>query len=148
VWVAGFVFTRCPSSCPVVTKAMADLRESLDRGGLDVGMVSISVDPEHDTPEVLARHAADVGADGESWRWVTGDLRAIRALVVDGFRLGVGHREPQAGDLYDIAHSTKLALVDSSGGVRGYYGIEPEALEEIFHRAMHVMREERAAESP
>lgn len=147
VWIAGFVFTSCPSTCPAVTRAMQDLRARLDRNEMDVEMVSFTVDPEHDTPAVLRAYAEQAGADPGNWRFVTGDLAAIRALVRDGFKLGIGERAPTEDDanLYDIAHSTKLALVDPDGNVRGFYGIEPDqGLDEIYHRAQHVMKEARA----
>lgn len=145
VWVAGFVFTTCPSSCPAVTRAMTDLRERFDRNGIDVQMVSFTVDPEHDTPEVLREYADSVGADSETWRFVTGDPEAIRSLIGDGFRLGVGERQDKDGGLYDIAHSTKLALVDGQGRVRGYYGIEPDlGLDEIYERADRVLQEQKS----
>jgi protein SCO1/2 len=153
VWVAAFVFTRCPSSCPAVTRAMLDLNERFDRNDIDVELVSFSVDPVNDTPAVLAAHAEEVGAD---WTFVTGDLAAIQTLAEDGFRLGVGPRteEPLSPEgvkqvgLYDIAHSTKLALVDQDGNVRGFYGIDPTpnvdgGLAELFERADRVVMEGR-----
>jgi protein SCO1/2 len=146
VWVAGFIFTRCPSSCPAVTRAMLELRARFDRYGVDVHMVSVSVDPETDTPEVLATYAAQAGADNPKWKFVTGELPAIKALVGEGFRLGIGDPTPQAGSAYDIAHSTKLALVDPQGGVRGFYGIDPEGLEELFERADRVAMEAKEKE--
>lgn len=145
VWVAGFVFTSCPSTCPAVTRAMQDLHARFERNDIDVEMVSFTVDPAHDTPQVLRAYAEQAGAD-EQWRFVTGDPAAIRALVRDGFKLGIGDATPTAddADLYDIAHSTKLALVDPEGNVRGFYGIEPdEGLDEIYHRAQHVLAEAR-----
>ena len=147
VWIAGFVFTTCPSSCPVVTKAMHDLRERLDRYGVDVEMVSFTVDPAHDTPEVLAAYMAEQELPTEHWRFVTGEPTAVLRLVRHGFKLGVGEREADPeGIAYDIAHSTKLALVDGDGGVRGFYGISDEhGTDEIFERAQHVLSEmERA----
>jgi protein SCO1/2 len=147
VWVAGFVFTTCPSSCPAVTRAMSDLRERFDRYGVDVEMVSFTVDPAHDTPEVLAQYVADQDLPSERWRFVTGEPKAVLGLVRHGFKLGVGEREADAeGVAYDIAHSTKLALVDGDGGVRGFYGISDEhGTDEIFERAQHVLDEmERA----
>jgi protein SCO1/2 len=148
VWVAAFVFTRCPSSCPAVTRAMLDLRDRFDRNDIDVELVSISVDPVNDTPAVLAAHADEVGAEHEHWRFVTGDLGAIQSLAEDGFRLGIGPRTEEAGGLYDIAHSTKLALVDQDGTVRGFYGIDPTpnvdgGLDELYERADRVVMEAR-----
>jgi len=143
VWIAGFVFTSCPSSCPVVTKAMGELREHLDRYGVDVQMVSFTVDPVHDTPEVLAQYFADQGVDSENWRFVTGEPREVLSLVRHGFKLGAGDREAdEEGIAYDIAHSTKLALIDGDGAVRGYYGIDGEhGTDEIFERAQHLLAE-------
>jgi len=146
VWVAGFVFTSCPSTCPAVTRAMGDLRDRFDRMDIDIEMVSFTVDPKKDTPAVLAEYASEVGATSSKWHFVTGDPAAIRAVVRDGFKLGIGQPEPQpaadsGGTMYDIAHSTKLAIVDTTGGVRGFYDIEPDGLDEVFHRSQHVMAE-------
>ena len=146
VWVAGFIFTSCPSSCPAVTRAMVDLRARFDRMDVDIEMVSFTVDPENDTPQVLAAYAEEAGADNQRWRFVTGDTAAIEALVGKGFRLGIGEKEDQGGGLYDIAHSTKLALVDQQGNVRGFYGIDPTpnidgGLDELYERADRVMME-------
>lgn len=147
VWVAGFVFTSCPSSCPAVTRAMSDLRERFDENEVPVEMVSFSVDPETDTPKVLREYAEGIGTDLTHWRFVTGDLEAIESLVGEGFKLGLGAKEDKGDGLYDIAHSTKLALVDGKGRVRGYYGIEPDqGLDEIYHRAQHVLRQQRQEE--
>lgn len=152
VWVAGFVFTTCPSSCPAVTRAMAELHDRFDRYGVDVEMVSFTVDPAHDTPQVLREYFESVGVHSDKWRFVTGDPEAVISLVSDGFKLGVGDREadPSTGAAYDIAHSTRLALVDAHGGVRGTYPIDPEhGTDEIFERAQHVLaeheRDERAS---
>ena len=145
VWVAGFVFTSCPSTCPAVTRAMQDLHARFARNDIDVEMVSFTVDPRRDTPQVLRAYAEQAGAD-EHWRFVTGDPAAIHAVVRNGFKLGIGDPAPVADDaaLYDIARSTQLALVDPEGNVRGFYGIEPDqGLDEIFHRAQHVMAEAR-----
>jgi protein SCO1/2 len=143
VWVAGFVFTTCPSSCPAVTQAMKELRERFDRYQVDVEMVSFTVDPEHDTPKVLREYMASTQIDDTHWRFVTGEAEALFTLVRKGFKLGVGEREADVdGVAYDIAHSTRLALVDGSGGVRGTYPIDGDyGTDEIFERAQHVLRE-------
>jgi len=149
VWVAGFVFTRCPSSCPAVTRAMQDLYDRFERNDVNVKIVSFSVDPEHDTPEVLgAYHDEFATQDDEAWRFVTGELPAVTALLEGGFKLGVGDRTEVDG-LFDIAHSTKLALVDGDGNVRGFYGLDPTpnadgGLDELYERADRVMMMERS----
>ena len=147
VWVAGFVFTTCPSSCPAVTNAMKELRERFDRNDIDVEMVSFTVDPAHDTPQVLRDYIAAHDLANDKWRFVTGETENVLTVVRKGFKLGVGEREADvSGVAYDIAHSTRLALVDGEGGVRGTYSIDSDyGTDEIFERAQHVLREmERA----
>ena len=123
VWVADFIFTRCAGPCPLMTMRMAELQTELHN--LDgVRLVSFSVDPEYDTPEVLARYAGDYGADPDRWTFLTGDRRAIYDLSIKGFKLAVA-----TGGDYEhlILHSTKFVLVDHAAGIRGYYdGTDPE----------------------
>jgi cytochrome oxidase Cu insertion factor (SCO1/SenC/PrrC family) len=88
VWIASFIFTTCPDECPLMTAEIARLQKDL-AGVPDLRFVSISVDPERDTPAVLARYANDLQADPERWFFLTGDKRAIYGLVREGFRLGV-----------------------------------------------------------
>jgi protein SCO1/2 len=120
-WIADFIFTRCPASCPMMTSRMARLVEDLP-AGTGVRFVSISVDPEHDTPEVLERYAASYKAPAR-WLFLTGDGRQIYRLSQDGFKLGVD-ATPQAsgGETAEpILHSTRFVLVDGEGRIRGYY---------------------------
>ena len=141
VWVASFIFTSCPSTCPKVTRSMMELQKLYEMHEVPVKLVSFTVDPETDTPEVLKRYADTIGADPERWSFVTGELDAISELAGEGFRLGVGDKQPLEGGRYDIAHSTKLVLVDDRGGVRGYYGVDEQGIDEVFHRSQHVLRE-------
>lgn len=146
IWIASFVFTSCPSTCPAVTSAMKHLQDRIESHRHPFKLVSFTVDPDTDTPEVLDRYATTMGADPARWTFVTGELPAIRTLLEDGFKLGVGEKRPVDGGLYDIAHSTKLALIDPEGGVRGYYEIDEMGLDEVFHRAQHVLRDHRRQE--
>ncbi len=141
VWVASFFFTSCPSICPRITKSMMELQTRLDEADVNVHLVSFSVDPENDTPEVLKRYAGTAGADEQRWRFVTGPLKDMEALVVGGFKTAMDpkQREGDVG-MYDIAHTTKLVLIDQDGGVRGYYNTDPEGIDEVFHRSQHVLR--------
>lgn len=143
VWIAGFVFTRCPSTCPAVTRAMLDLGERFDRNQIDVELISFSVDPKNDTPQVLSDYADKMGASELDWAFVTGDYEDMSKLVQGGFKLGMGEATPveEEPELYDIAHSTKLALVDEKGDIRGFYGIDPDGLDELYERADRVWME-------
>lgn len=146
VWVAAFIFTSCPSTCPLVTAAMAKLQARFAADSIPVKLVSITVDPENDTPAVLAAYAKKHGADPQRWRFLTGDHAAVEALVTGGFRSALGDREVNAAGMIDIAHTTKLVLVDGQGGLRGYYASDELGVDEIFHRAQHVLREAREAQ--
>lgn len=118
VWLAAFIFTRCAGQCPLMTHSMALLQKQLPVRE-DLKLVSISVDPEHDTPEVLARYAASYEADRSHWLFLTGGKDAIRQLARTAFHLPVEDNAPSEGE--PILHSTKLVLVDRDGLIRGYY---------------------------
>jgi len=141
VYVAGFFFTRCVSICPLLTAAMGRLQRRYDEAGVEgVRLVSITVDPEYDTPERLREYGEERGVDPRRWKLLTGDPEAIRRLILEGFRTPLGEPQTNAG-LMDIAHSGKLVLVDGRGAIRGYYDYDPTGLDEIFHRSRHLLPE-------
>lgn len=125
-WVADFVFTRCPASCPMMSSRMARLERSLPPDA-EVRLVSISVDPAFDTPEVLERYAGKYKAP-ERWLFLTGEKEAVRSLCVEGFKLGLD-MEPAPGMAgpEPILHSNRFVLVDGEGRIRGYYEAFDEA---------------------
>jgi len=88
VWIASVIFTRCVDECPLVSNHMARLQEAL-AAEPDVRLVSITVDPAYDTPEVLARYAQSFAAQPQRWLFLTGDKVTIYRLVREGFRLGL-----------------------------------------------------------
>lgn len=143
VYVASFFFTRCPSICPTLMKGMATLQRRFRDEGLDsVRLVSISVDPDHDTPERLRAALPGYGVDPSRWALLTGPRDRVRALAVDGFRVALG--EPQATDaagILDIAHAAKLLLVDGNGALRGLYDSDALGLDEAFWRARRLVDE-------
>lgn len=120
VWVADFIFTRCGGACPAMTARMARLRREVPD---ETAFVSFTVDPANDTPEVLARYAANFKAD-ERWRFVTGPQKDLYALSTDGFKLAAMEVPPSQqkgeGD-GPFLHSSKFVLVDRFGEIRGYY---------------------------
>lgn len=131
-WVANFIFTRCPSVCPMLTAKFKALQGKLDPSD-DVSFVSFTVDPEHDTPEVLAAYADKFGADPARWRFLTGPMATIEKTVVKGFKMHIGDPEPHKEDpsLIDIMHGEHFVLVDRDGVIRGYYRAEPAELKEL-----------------
>ncbi len=146
VYVANFFFTSCRSICPAIMQGMGRLQAGFaERNVQGVRLVSISVDPEHDTPEVLREYAKGMGVDPARWTLLTGDPEQVRSLVVDGFKTPVVSPPPQGAGPIDIAHTGKLVLVDGSGRIRGYYGSDEMGLDEVFNRAQHVLRQQREA---
>jgi protein SCO1/2 len=128
VWVADFIFTRCAGQCPLLSSQMAELQSAFARVP-GVQLVSFTVDPEHDTPPMLAAYAAHYGAAPGRWRFLTGSREAVWRLSREGFRLGVGDggtaQEP-------ITHSVRLVLVDQAGRIRGSYdATDAEALRRL-----------------
>jgi protein SCO1/2 len=132
VWVANFVFTRCPSVCPMLTAKFQAFQGKL--GKLPgVRFVSISVDPSYDTPQVLAEYAARFSADATRWQFLTGPLAEIEKTVVSGFKVHMGKPETSATNptLIEIMHGEHFVLVDRAGVIRGYYRSDQAGLAEL-----------------
>jgi len=146
VYIANFFFTSCRSICPAIMQGVGRLQAGLtERNIQGIRLVSISVDPEHDTPEVLRAYAKGIGVDPGRWSLVTGDPESVRRLVVDGFKTPMDSPPTGGAEPMDIAHTGKLVLVDGAGHVRGYYDSDEMGLDEVFNRAQHVLRQEREA---
>jgi protein SCO1/2 len=129
-WVADFIFTRCTGMCPALSARMNELRRRVRDAGLQARLVSFSVDPNHDTPDVLRDYATRYAAD-DAWLFVTGERGALYRLIGEGFKLSVAERAPgQASDGGElITHSDRFVLVDAGGRIRGYYhGTEPDSV--------------------
>ena len=127
-WVASFVFTRCTGPCPRVVGTLRKLQARLVvKGDGGPRIVTISVDPTFDTPEVLKRYADDLGADPVRWWFLTGDEAAVRTLIRGSF-LSPVERAPEGtvppGE--SVSHRTQLAAVDPKGRVRGFFAGESE----------------------
>ena len=143
VWVADFIFTRCAGQCPMMSAQMAQLAARLPHDS-GVRLVSFTVDPTWDTPEVLARYAAPYRGSAAAppgcgtpaaarivpprsaatWSFLTGDEAAIRRLCREGFHVALSE---QGTDAEPITHSTRLVLVDRQGQIRGSYEATDEA---------------------
>jgi protein SCO1/2 len=141
VSVVDFVFTRCTSSCPRLTARMADLQARLAQRGSDVRLVSFSVDPENDTPQVLMQYAAGVHADLARWSFVTGEAEAMQKAVVFGFKMSDAKIMKGAND-YDVVHGDWFVLVDRKGDLRGYYPTgAPEEFAKLVEDVQRLERE-------
>ena len=133
IWIADFIFTRCPGPCLLMTSRMARLQSSLE-GKSDVRLVSFSVDPENDTPEELTKYADQYHADRQHWFFLTGEKSAIHQLAKNGFLVG------GVDDI--MMHTTRFILVDRQARVRGYYDSnEEESLQKLMKDIETLLRE-------
>jgi protein SCO1/2 len=113
IWVADFVFTSCSGPCIPMTQSLRTLVQDL-RGEPDVEFVTITVDPETDTPDVLRNFAAARGGLSPRWHWLTGEKTAIFKLVQESFLSPVGEKLPDG----QVPHSTRFFVVDRHGRLR------------------------------
>ena len=118
VWIADFFFTSCPGTCLLLSNRMKEIHAATAKNE-DVRFISISTDAETDTPEVMTKYAASLGADSR-WSFLTGARDAIFDLSISGFKLALA--DATGVDVKEkFIHSTKLVLVDRHGWIRGYY---------------------------
>lgn len=130
-YVANFVFTSCPSVCPRLTRRMAEVQERTKDLGDALHLVTFSVDPETDTPEVLRGYAQKYGADPNRWVFLTGQLTDIEPVVVKGFKMVLGKKETTPG-MFEIVHGERFVLVDGKGFVRGFYEATNEGIDKLL----------------
>ena len=116
VWIADFFYTTCPGPCPMMSSRLSDVQKELGTEP-DLRIVSISTDPEKDTPDVLRLYAEKFKAT-DRWLFLTGEKAGIYSLARDGFKLPIAEPETPGGQ---IVHSTRLILIDKTGTVRGFY---------------------------
>ena len=123
IWVADFIFTTCAGPCPVMSSEMAVVHQEFIEDE-KIKTVSYTVNPDYDTPEVLADYAERYNANTEQWHFLTAPYEDIQSIIVNGFKMG---------DMEEIVfHSTRFALVDKEMNIRGYYiGTEIEDIEEL-----------------
>lgn len=133
VWVADFIFTTCTMACPIMTGNMNIIHKSF-KDDNNVRIISISVYPEYDTPEVLKEYASRYNANTDRWHFLTGPEESVKNIIKTGFKIG---------DYEDIIfHSEKFALVDVRGNIRGYYsGMETEDMSKLKKDIKRLLRE-------
>ncbi|MEY2439144.1 MAG: hypothetical protein QOI34_529 [Verrucomicrobiota bacterium] len=138
VWIADFIFTSCPGPCPMISSRMSELQKPLQK--TDVHLVSFTVDPAKDTPEVLRGYAEKLHAQPNRWDFLTGSQSTIYDLSKNGFKLGVSDGSEEKGV---PVHSTRMILVDRHGEIRGYYdSTETDAVTKLLADTSHVLREQ------
>ena len=133
VWVTDFFFTLCNGPCPRMSVQMRKLQDAVSDLD-DVRLVSITIDPANDTPEALAAYARRYKANPERWWFLTGPADEIRKISYDAFHLSdVGGA---------LEHSSRFALVDRKGRIRGYYETtDANALQQLVEDIKKVRKE-------
>jgi protein SCO1/2 len=114
VYVLEFFFSTCPSICPKMNQSMLQIEKTFF-GNPNFGIVSITIDPEHDTPAVLKEHREFLGVKSSNWNFLTGDKTYIFDLSNKGFNLYAGQNNKAQGG---FEHSGLFALIDKNGNIR------------------------------
>ena len=122
----------------MISTRMSELQKPLEK--TDVHLVSFSVDPEKDTPDVLRGYAEKLHAEPKRWDFLTGRKSAIYNLSHNDFKLAVSDGSNEAGI---PVHSTRMVLVDRRGEIRGYYeATEADAITKLLADTSHLLREQ------
>ena len=120
IWIADFIYTTCPDTCPLQTARMAKLQGQY-AGDPEIQFVSFTVDPERDTPQALTAYADKYQADAARWYFLTGQRERITRLIQQGFHLAVATVPMDTEPSGMIPHSPRFVLVDKEARIRGYY---------------------------
>ena len=125
VWLADVIFTRCPGPCAKMTRSLVELQKALPLSE-GVRLVTLTSDPDYDTPAALGRYASRFGADTNRWSFLTGNKQEIRRLEVNDFKFSVLEKEPGQREVPDdlFIHSTFFVLVDREGRARHW--VDPQ----------------------
>lgn len=148
VFLIEFFFTSCPTICPKMNQSMLVIEKQFF-GNPNFGIASISIDPEHDSPQVLKEHAKLLGATLSNWHFLTGDKTYILDLANKGFNLYAGENSKVNGG---FEHSGLFALIDKNGTIRCrkdqygnpilyYDGLDPEGVKDIQEDIKLLLKE-------
>ncbi len=148
VYVAEFFFTTCPTICPIMNENMVKIQNEF-YGNLDFGIVSFSINPEYDTPEILKAYAKDHKATLKTWHFLTGDKAEIYKVANQGFALYAGENAEAEGG---FEHSGMFALVDKKGNIRSriddqgnpiafYDGLDPVIIQKLKEDIKVLLKE-------
>lgn len=149
IWVANFIFTRCGGQCPLMSVNMKKLQGWLQENEMgNVKLVSLTVDPEFDTPEVMQRYSDAFQANEGQWHFLTGDRQTIYDWILKDFKLETEENEGKpVADLF--VHSDKFVLLDRERNIRGYYsGTDAEELEKLREAIISISHQSESAETP
>lgn len=134
IWVANFIFTRCPNICPKFTAKMGTLQDRSRDQFPGLTLVSFTVDPENDTPEVLKAYGEKHHADFSRWHFLRGERAELERVIRDGMLQPMDRGDGK--DLNTVVHGSYFALIDEKLQVRGVYRFsEPGAVDDVLRDA-------------
>jgi len=140
VWVVDFFFTTCPTICPTMTKNMQKLNAATKDLHDELQFISISINPQHDTPSILKRYREHYKATASNWQFLTGKEAETHQLGIENFQIFAGRDEESEGG---YAHSGAFTLVDKEGYVRGVYlGTDEKQVIQLEKDIRKLLKEE------
>lgn len=131
VWIFNFFFASCDGPCPIINSNMRNIYKSHELDD-SFELVSISIDPERDTPDNLAQYADKMGVSTDKWHFLTGEYEEIKSLAQTGFKVG--------GMESRLSHSNRILLIDRQGRIRAYYhGTEKDEVSQLQADLAHLL---------
>lgn len=143
VWIADVIFTRCQSSCENLTRRLSALQAKLPPAA-QVQLISLTADPEFDTPPVLQKYAEGHHADTNRWQFLTGPKKELYRFAIEDLKFVLVDKTQEKREPLDemFLHSTLFILVDQKGQVRGYFeGAEPSSSAQLVAAVQRLLRE-------
>jgi len=138
IYITDFFFTTCPTICPVMKRQMVKVYQAY-KSNPDVMILSHSIDPEHDTPQVLNKFAKDLGVEGTQWQFLTGDKQRIYEIGQKNYMSTAKEDTTVQGG---YIHSGAFILVDKDKHVRGMYdGTTEEGTKKLLNDIERLLAE-------
>jgi len=138
VWVIDFFFTRCPGPCPMMSSRLAEISKELKKAK-DVRLVSLSIDPEHDTPKALKEYASRFEANPERWLFLTGPKAEVETFTTKGMLQALSS---DTANPVNTVHSTRFLVIDRQGQIRIARKLdEPELVQKLLIDIGNLLRE-------
>lgn len=139
ITLVSYLFTRCPSGCAGIQGIMAEVLEKFSEEP-NLHLLSVSLDPDHDTPQVLDAFRKKFDFEAPNWWFLTGDRKKLRAFMTTKVGFNQPRSKPEAEQLFPgdlFAHDMRIALIDHTGHVRGFYEIMHPEMSEVFVKKLH-----------
>ena len=138
IWVANFIFTRCLTVCPVFSSKMERLQLQTKNSPVRPELISFSVDPDFDTPEVLNEYSQRFEADPTNWHFLTGPTTDVWNVVEAGMKIHMGDAKTVENP-QDLMHGSHFVLIDGELNIRGYYSVDDDETLGKIVRDIHAL---------